>query len=128
MDDEPTTAERTDAVRFAIESSGLEPGPSHRCHYLKDRFARDLAFSASTLPSGVYRSLMELVHNLTKCLFDQWIPDRKTLLILYREVSDQRRTELVGGEALLMNSAFSTKMPGKHMSLHLLPDTKNGTR
>ena len=60
MDDEPTTAERTETVRRAIESSGLEPGTSHRCHYLKDRFARDLAFSASTLPPGVYRSLMDL--------------------------------------------------------------------
>ncbi len=60
MSSDRDDAARTEAVRLALARSGLEAGPAHRCSYLPDRTARDLAFSVSHLPPGVYHSLMDL--------------------------------------------------------------------
>lgn len=50
----------TDALRRAIEASGLRPGSPHPCVYLPGRSARTLAFSTSQLRPGVYQGLMAL--------------------------------------------------------------------
>ena len=53
-------ADPTERVRQALARADLEPGSPRPCSYLADRTARDLAFRAPRLITGVYQSLMEL--------------------------------------------------------------------
>jgi leucyl-tRNA---protein transferase len=49
----------SDALRV-LEQINLRPGSAHPCPYLPGRQARDAAFQVRRLPSGLYRSLMDL--------------------------------------------------------------------
>lgn len=50
----------TEAIRQMIERSGIAPDVEQPCPYLPDQRSRNLAFKASTLPAGIYQSLMDL--------------------------------------------------------------------
>ena len=60
MPAEPTRAARTESIRETLDRSRLQPGPEHRCPYLPGQLARNLAFSASSVPPGIYHGLMDL--------------------------------------------------------------------
>lgn len=76
MDADDAAAGRTDLVRRVILSSGLEPGSEHPCSYLPDRQARNLAFSATRLPPGIYHSLMDLNYRRSGMVFYRPVCER----------------------------------------------------
>lgn len=53
-------SEQNEIARSLLRQIDLRPGPPHRCGYLPDRQARDIAFQVRRLPPGLYRSLMDL--------------------------------------------------------------------
>ena len=58
-------------MRDLIARLSLSVGPASPCPYLPNRSARNIAFQAAHLPSGLYHSLMDLNFRRSGCVFYQ---------------------------------------------------------
>jgi arginine-tRNA-protein transferase len=60
---------RTGALRQMFDRIGIAPDVEHPCPYLPEQRSQNLVFKASSLPPGIYQSLMDLNFRRSGSLF-----------------------------------------------------------